>query len=268
MSALAPVSWAVEVFCPFLGCFGFLFVCFFYCGHSPTARAAAMAGAATNARGAASWVAKAAFYIQPKSGKFIFFRKPWETLALFWHLGVWTLRVSVVASQPWTSGAANHGLKVLGNVSSRLISAGKLEETSAGVKKKTQIAKIWADLGNPQSFAPTDNVTKFGVKERNQYLHFLIFFILKGLWTQFICSYQPADQLSQQTRDWKHLFVLGNVSPEIIFLELLWFSCISLQDTARLVVISSGISQPWGQAGWGLGQPGLRAGISHGRGWN
>lgn len=136
MSALAPVSWAVEVFCPFLGCFGFLFVCFFYCGHSPTARAAAMAGAATNARGATSWVAKAAFYIQPKSGKFSFFRKPWETLALFWHLGVWTLRVSVVASQPWTSGAANHGLKVLGNVISRLISAGKLEETSAGVKKK------------------------------------------------------------------------------------------------------------------------------------
>lgn len=32
MSALAPVSWAVEVFCPFLGCFWFLFVCFFYCG--------------------------------------------------------------------------------------------------------------------------------------------------------------------------------------------------------------------------------------------
>lgn len=141
--------------------------------HNPAARAAATAGAATNARGAASWVAKAAFYIQPKSGKFSFCRKHWETLALLWHLGVWTLRVSgkeivshhlksnaalascmswaavpgtccsdvAVASQTWTTEAANRGLKVLGNVISRLISAGKLEETSAGVKKKNTNCK-------------------------------------------------------------------------------------------------------------------------------
>lgn len=138
---------------------------------SPAAHTAAMAGAATvlschHQRERSSKLGFQGFLYSAQERKIQFCMKHWETLALLWHLGVWALRVSgkrlvshdlklnaalasciswtavpgtccsdlVVASQTWT-GAADHGLKVLGDVICRLISAGKREETSAGVKK-------------------------------------------------------------------------------------------------------------------------------------